>query len=98
MTETRLQKAPTQLRAEAAALIRDDLIGPKGGPTEELVDYPIDVYLLGLLAPRFLAVSDGDGSAQRPALATTVEGSDGDDPEEVLAADVLPEDDLASGA
>jgi hypothetical protein len=34
-------------------LIRDDLIGPIGGPEEELRDPPVDRYLLGLLAPRF---------------------------------------------
>src|SRR3954470_20497815 len=97
MTETRLQKSPTQLRAEVEALMRDDLIGPKGGPAEELVDPPIDVYLLGLLAPRFLALSGGDGSERRRTPETDGQGSAGDDTDEILAADVLPEDDLASG-
>src|SRR3954465_8214070 len=97
MTETRLQKSPTQLRAEVEALIRDELIGPKGGPTEELVDPPIDVYLLGLLAPRFLPVRGGDGSGRQLTLPTDGAAADGDDPDELLAADVLPEDDLASG-
>src|SRR3954453_19777347 len=96
MTETRLQKAPTQLRAEVEALIRDELIGPKGGPTEELVDYPIDVYLLGLLAPRFAAVIGAEESATGSAVGDP-SGSDGDDPDELRAADVLPEDALASG-
>src|SRR3954451_13817010 len=96
MTETRLQKSPTQLRAEVEALIRDELIGPKGGPTEELVDYPIDVYLLGLLAPRFAAVIGAEESATGSAVGDP-SGSDGDDPDELRAADVLPEDDLASG-
>src|SRR4051794_24582005 len=97
MTETRLLKSPTQLRAEVEALMRDDLIGPKGGPAEELVDPPIDIYLLGLLAPRFLSVTGGDGSERQRTHGTEGHGSDGDDAEELLASDVLPEDDLASG-
>src|SRR3954454_12008386 len=97
MSETRLQKSPTQLRAEVEALIRDDLIGPKGGPNEELTDYPIDLYLLGLVAPRFPASSGGGASTLAP-LSPASQASDGDDPEEGVAADALPEDDLASGA
>ncbi len=97
MTETRLQKSPTQLRAEVEALIRDDLIGPKGGANEEILEYPIDVYLLGLLAPRFSAVIGGATGAQQTADGDS-SGSDGDEPEELLASDLLPEDDLASGA
>src|SRR3954465_4568283 len=97
MTETRLQKSPTQLRAEVEALIRDELIGPKGGQKEELVDYPIDVYLLGLLAPRFSAAI-GSSTPADPTAAGPGSGQDAEEPEEDLAADLLPEDDLASGS
>lgn len=70
--------------------MRDDLIGPKGGPAEELADPPIDVYLLGMLAPRF----SGSSGAPRSDDVSLEMG----DPDGTVAADALPEDDLASGA
>jgi hypothetical protein len=60
-------------------LIRDDLIGPAGGPEEELVDAPIDRYLLGLLAP----------TRSRDVVAVC------DNEEEGGAADEVSEDELA---
>ncbi len=53
MSELRLARSARELRDELEELIRDDLIGPIGGPEEELEDAPVDRYLLGLLAPRF---------------------------------------------
>ncbi len=47
-----LSRTPRQLRDEVEQLVRDDLVGPLGGPEEELRDAPVDRYLLGLLAPR----------------------------------------------
>ncbi|MGI8429699.1 MAG: hypothetical protein ACR2OB_10440, partial [Solirubrobacteraceae bacterium] len=87
MSESRIARSPRQLRDEVEALIRDDLIGPIGGPVEELYDAPVDRYLLGLLAPRFgpqakTSGTDNGADAER----------DGDDS---IAADALPEDDLA---
>lgn len=95
MTDLQLQKSPTQLRAEVEALMRDDLIGPKGGPREEVhPQAPIDAYLLGLLAPRFPTPTAGAGGSV--AAATAAVEAEPDD-EEPPAADLLPEDDLASG-
>ena len=51
--ESQLKKSGRELREELEDLIRDDLIGPIGGPDEELDDPPVDRYILGLLAPRF---------------------------------------------
>ncbi len=85
MTESRIAKSPRQLRDELETLIRDDLIGPLGGPQEELDDAPVDRYLLGLLAPRFTF-----GSPQ-PAAPVGGREDDGDS----IAADLLPEDGLA---
>jgi hypothetical protein len=89
MSEVRLTRSARELRDELEALTRDDLIGPVGGPDEELDDAPVDRYLLGLLAPRFMFdLGGGDGSRAAPA------DEDGVDP---IAADLLPEDDLADG-
>ena len=89
MSELRLARSARELRDELEELIRDDLIGPVGGPEEELDDAPVDRYLLGLLAPRFTFHVDGSDGTQR-----TQSEDDGEDP---IAADSLPEDDLADG-
>jgi hypothetical protein len=78
-----LARSPRELRDELEDLMRDDLVGPLGGPEEELEDAPVDRYLLGLLAPRFrFGVGGGAGAS-------------GDD--ESMAAELLPEDGLADG-
>ena len=89
MSEVRLARSARELRDELEELIRDDLIGPIGGPQEELEDAPVDRYLLGLLAPRFTFQLDGGHGSPRASV-------DGDD-EDSIAADVLPEDELADG-
>ncbi len=88
MSEGGIAKTPRELRAEVEQLIRDDLIGPRGGDEEELLEPPVDSYLLGLLAPRFTAgpLAPGAGAAAAPAA------TDGEDP---IAADSQPDDDLA---
>jgi hypothetical protein len=53
MTEVRDGRiTPTQIRAEFAQLIVDDLYGPAGGDDERLDVTPQDRYLVGMLAPR----------------------------------------------
>jgi hypothetical protein len=88
VSEVRLARSARELRDELEELVRDDLIGPNGGPEEELEDAPIDRYLLGLLAPRFSLELDG-GNGARPAPV--------DEEGESIAADILPEDELADG-
>jgi hypothetical protein len=84
VSDSGLARSPRQLRSELEELIRDDLIGPLGGPDEELDDAPVDRYLLGLLAPRFIF---GSGEP--------VGGGEAD--EDPIEADLLPEDGLADG-
>src|SRR5262249_40493120 len=58
--------SPTQLRAMLEAMVLGDLLGPAGGPDEELTEGNVhDRYLVGVLAPRPLAQpppakADGD--------------------------------------
>ncbi len=89
MSETVVRKTPRELRAEVEQLMRDDLIGPLGGPEEELRDPPVDQYLLGLLSPRRTldAASQASNANGAPAL----------EDEDPIAADALPDDDLAGG-
>ena len=87
MSESQLKKSPRELRDELEALIRDDLVGPIGGPEEELPEAPVDRYVLGMLAPRFRF---GSSPATRSA-------GDGDEDGDSIAFDALPEDDLADG-
>ena len=73
VSESRIAKSRAQLRDEVEELIRDDLIGPLGGPEEELREAPVDRYLLGLLAPRFKLDAQStswstDGSDRRRGL------------------------------
>ncbi len=88
MSESTLARTGPQLREELEQLIRDDLIGPAGGPEEELEEAPIDRYLLGLLAPQFRP-----GSV--PSAPPSSEDVELDD--DFVAAEQLPEDDLADG-
>ena len=88
VSESRIAKSPRQLRDEVEELIRDDLIGPLGGPEEELREAPVDRYLLALLAPRFKL----DGASK-----TWTGHESPDEDEQTIAADALPEDGLAEG-
>src|SRR5450755_4748994 len=87
MSESRIARSPRELRDELEDLIRDDLIGPIGGPEEELRDPPVDRYLLGLLAPRF-------GFGPSPPAPPSGGGEDSDDSN---AADAPPEGEPAGG-
>jgi hypothetical protein len=87
VSESQIARSPRELRDELEELVRDDLIGPIGGPEEQLRDPPVDRYLLGLLAPRF--------SFGAPPPAPPAGGGEGDD--DSIAADALPEDELAEG-
>lgn len=80
---TSVKKSARELRDEVEQLMRDDLIGPLGGEEEELVEAPVDRYLLGLLAPMFTQA------------ARSRSGTEGD--EEPVAADAQPDDELAAG-
>src|SRR5579875_559144 len=84
-TSAALRKSARELRDELEELIRDDLIGPVGGPEEELDVAPVDHYLLGLLAPRFNFAADAAAAGA-------------DDEEGSVGAELLPEDDLADGS
>jgi Helicase conserved C-terminal domain len=87
VSERQIAKSGRELRDEVEQLIRDDLIGPLGGPEEELHDAPVDRYLLGLLAPRF-------GFDVPPSSTSTGEAEEVDP----IEADSQPEDPLASGS
>jgi hypothetical protein len=64
--------SPNQLRAELEAMVLGDLIGPAGGPTEELTERTVrDRYLVGVLAP---------SRAGAPADAKPEEEEDEDTP------------------
>src|SRR4051812_30515108 len=89
-----LARSPRELRDELEALVRDDLIGPQGGPEEELDDAPVDRYLLGLLAPR-LTLFRGDGNGAPPREPRNADDGEDEDPRE---ADALSEDPLAAAS
>jgi hypothetical protein len=59
--------SPAEIRAELHGLLRADLLGPRGGADEELVEgRPRDQYLVGVLAPRntFMDVEAQDDAAR----------------------------------
>jgi hypothetical protein len=81
-----------QLRAELEDLVVRDLLGPAGGPEEEVDETRIsDRYLLGILAPRRTLVRASEGDSLAADGAGTVEDGAADD----LA---LPMDSLAPAA
>ena len=45
--------SPTQIRAELEQMVFADLLGPAGGPDEEVAERTVrDRYLVGVLVPR----------------------------------------------
>ena len=48
--------SPFELRREIIRLTMNELLGPAGGPEEEVAESVRDRYLLGMLAPRKQAV------------------------------------------
>lgn len=70
-------KTPSELRDELTDMVIRDLLGPAGGPDEELnqhEDHAYQRYLVGMLAPKGSAIAGGE----LDELAT----GDGDDGEE----------------
>lgn len=64
---------PVHVREILEASVRDDLLGPAGGPEEDIVDMSVrDRYLVGKLAPINRAVSGETGP--EPASAADEEG------------------------
>lgn len=73
---------PLQLRAELEAMVRRDLLGPAGGPEEEVDERNVrGRYILGLLAPRGQSIlpddqddlpagSEQDGKADQSVAGT----------------------------
>ncbi len=63
--------SPSQIRDELEQLVLGELLGPAGGPQEELTDRPRDRYLVGILAPKKQRLTpEQDGS---PPLVPDVE-------------------------
>ena len=68
---------PRQLRAELEDLVAKELLGPRGGPDEEVTESRLqDRYLVGMLAPKNKLIraaemdvlaDDGDGSVEEGA-------------------------------
>lgn len=68
--------SPLEIRAELHDLIQADLLGPKGGPVEEIDESRVsDRYLVGLLAPREQRV----GQERDEGFETSNESEDSDD-------------------
>ena len=86
MTQSSQPQKPTplQLRAKLEKMVRQDLLGPKGGPEEEIRGRRVSVrgrYIVGLLAPRGQSLLpdeqddlsvDGAGDAQDGKTDTAV--------------------------
>jgi hypothetical protein len=78
-------KTPSDLRDELTAMVIHDLLGPAGGPNEELnqyEDHAYQRYLVGMLAPKEKVVDGGE----LDELAT----GDGDEGEEGSAESGVP--------
>jgi hypothetical protein len=84
--------SPVQLRAELEELVVKELLGPAGGPNEEVNETRVsDRYLVGILAPRRAIVRASEVDTLASDGAATVEDGNSDD----LA---LPMDSLAPAA
>jgi hypothetical protein len=87
-TLARLVPGPTQLRAELEDLVARELLGPRGGPDEEVTEGRIqDRYLVGMLAPKNKIVR----ASEMDSLAEDGEGSvdEGSTDDSALPADTL---------
>src|SRR5215831_8172708 len=93
MTETLKQSVPSSLalRDELEAMVLNELLGPAGGPDEEIEESPSTRYFVGILAPRKRArpvaapVVLGSG----PSTASPDTGEDEDTDGELLDGDEL---------
>ena len=71
---------PVQLRAELEDLVERELLGPRRGPDEEIVDGGVqDAYLVGMLAPRNRRLKAGEMDSLAADGAGTVEDGNSDD-------------------
>ena len=71
---------PVQLRAELEDLVERELLGPRRGPEEEIVDGGVqDAYLVGMLAPRNRRLKAGEMDSLAADGAGTVEDGNSDD-------------------
>ena len=80
--------SPTTLRAELEDLVQKELLGPRGGPEEEVKDERLhDRYLVGMLAPKNRRIR----AAEMDTLAEDGAGSveDGATDDSALPADSL---------
>ncbi|GIK88172.1 MAG: helicase [Betaproteobacteria bacterium] len=73
--------SPTRIRAELEDFVQRDLLGPAGGPDEEIADGdPRDRYLVGMLAPSFQPLPAGEIDALADDSDGSVEDGAADDP------------------
>ena len=62
--------ASTTVRADLVALIEQELLGPRNGPTEEIKGTPRAAYMVGALAP--VTIDPTLGSRSVPTKAPTL--------------------------
>jgi hypothetical protein len=90
MADALVSPAPLQLRAELEAMVRRDLLGPAGGPAEELDERAVrGRYILGLLAPRGQTILPDDQD-DLPAGGADTEQDGRADPAAVQTVSMLP--------
>ena len=71
---------PVQLRAELEDLVERELLGPRRGPDEEIVEGRVqDTYLVGMLVPRNQRMKAGEMDSLAADGAGTVEDGNSDD-------------------
>jgi hypothetical protein len=76
-----------QLRAKLEEMVLNDLLGPAGGPEEEIAERNVrDRYLVGVLAPRVQA-----GGSVGPANVPESEGEEGEEEDTPSIPDELAE-------
>lgn len=67
---------PYQIRAELEQAVLNDLLGPAGGPEEEVDEDSVsDRYLVGLLAPQYRQLSAQEQPEQQDELAIADKGN-----------------------
>lgn len=83
-----LAPRPRRVRAELEDLVEKELLGPRGGPDEEVTERLQDRYLVGMLAPRNKRIRAAEMDPLAEDGAGSVEDGATDDP-------ALPADSLA---
>jgi hypothetical protein len=73
-------KIPTEIRADLVDIVRRDLLGPAGGPEEEVAENQIlERYLLGILAPRGTAPLSAEKEDRLETSDAAVEDGEADE-------------------